>query len=221
MKPTLVFTLGLLVLGGCQSVASETVLPGIENTTPEILLGHVPGGLPADFYDRARDATSDSVRAYISLSDEITASGGMGSERLRPLVAPDWWPSEQQGFAYFGDQGLRTLGTSAVSRLLVQSARLTAQDTIEVGVIACVDTTGVLILPADSADPPESLWEWHPHYEDFQGEPAQWAQIEAFLDSPDVSWGSPEAVVFWFKGPTTGSLLLTSSQPWWGVYSCV
>ena len=72
-----------------------------------------------------------------------------------------------------------------------------------------------------SADPPESLWEWHPHYEDFEGEPSQWAKIEAFLESPDVSWGSPEAVVFWFEGPTMASLLLTSSEPWWGVYSCV
>ena len=70
MKPTLVLT--LLVLSGCQNVPSETVLPG-DTTAPEILLGHVPGGLPADFYDRARDTTDKAVRAYIALSDEITA----------------------------------------------------------------------------------------------------------------------------------------------------
>jgi len=221
MKPTLVLTLSLLVLGGCDSVPSDTVLPGVASTTPGVLLGHVPGGLPADFYDRARDATSEAVSAYIALSEEITGSGGADPERLRLLVSPEWWPAEKAGFAYFGDQGLRTLGTSDVSRLLVQSARITAEGTIEVGVIACVDTTSVLILPLDSADPPESLWEWHPHYEDFEGEPSQWAQIEAFLESPDLSWGSPEAVVFWFEGPTMTSLLLTSSEPWWGVYSCV
>lgn len=220
MKPILILTLSVLALTGCNSVPSETVLPS-DTTDPEILLGHVPGGLPADFYDRARASTGEAVRAYVALSDDISATGGADPERLRALVAPEWWPAEQEGFAYFGDQGLRTLGTSVVSGVLVQSARLTAEDTIEVGVIACVDTTPVLVLPSESADPPESLWDWHPHYEDFEGEPSQWAQIEAFLESPDVSWGSPEAVVFWFEGPSMGSLLLTSSEPWWGVYPCV
>ena len=218
MKPLLALT--LLVLGGCQNVPTETVFPA-DTTAPEILLGHVPGGLPADFYDRVRDATDKEVRAYVALSDEITASGGVDPLSLRPLVSPEWWPAEEEGFAYFGDRGLRTLGTSQVSRVLVQSARLTAEDTTEVGVIACVDTTSVLVLPSDSADPPEILWEWHPHYEDFEGEPSQWAQIEAFLESPDVSWGSPAAVVFWFEGATMDSLVLTSSEPWWGMYSCV
>ena len=220
MKLLLTLTLSLLSLAGCQTLEKEIVLPGTDDPSPEILLGHVPGGLPADFVEDAAIVTGEAVLAYVALSDQITAQGGANSHLMAPLVSPEWWVSEQEGFAYFVSEGLRTQGTSEVLQFLVQSARVTPRDTVEVGVIACVDTTGVLVFPIESPDPPDILWQWHPHYEEFEGEASQWANIEEFLDDPRVSWGSPEAVVFWFEGPTMDTLVLSSSEPWWGVYSC-
>lgn len=210
----------LLMLAGCQNPGTEIVLPGVEPEPPELLLGHVPGGLPEGFYDDAALMTRAAIERYVALSDEITAQGGEGAERIAPMVSPEWRAEELSGFSYFEREGLRSMGVSTVSRFLVQSARLTPGSTVEVGAIACVDTTDVLVFPRDTADPPEILWQWHPHYEDFEGEESDWALIEQFLETPDLSWGSSEAVVFWFEGPTMESLVLTSTEPWWGVYSC-
>lgn len=221
MKPLVLISLALFVLTGCQTLEQEIVLPGVNDPSPPILLGHVPGGLPADFYEDAAEVTREAVLGYVALSDQITAEGGVNPQSMKPLVSPEWWVVEQEGFAYFVEEGFRTQGTSEVSQFLVQSARLTPSDTVEVGVIACVDTTEVIVFPTESPNPPEILWQWHPDYEDFQGEASDWAAIEDFLEDPRVSWGSPQAVVFWFEGPAMDSLLLSSSEPWWGVYSCL
>ena len=220
MKSLVLLVVPILALGGCQFVDRESVAPGSDSAPDALLLGHVPGGVPEGFFEDARDASEDVLRRYIQVSESITAQGGGQSEPMRELVTPEWWSSEVDGFEYFQDENLRTVGESSLSRMLVQSARRTPANTIEVGVIACVDGTDLFVVPIDTPDPPESVWDWHPHYEDFEGAEAQWAEIEAFLTTPGVSWGSPEAVVFWFEGPTMGSLALASSEPWWGVYPC-
>jgi hypothetical protein len=221
MKPLLLTGLALVTLTGCQTPETNTVAPGQATPSSEILLGHIPGGLPSGFYDHADTNARAALVRYIELSDQITATGGSEPQAMSALVGSDWWLAEQEGFAYFVDTGLRTVGTSEISKFLVQSARLTSQGTVEVGVIACVDTTGVFVLPLEADEPPEEIWQWHPDYEDFEGDAAQWAALEAFLEQPQLSWGSQDAVVFWFEGPTLDSLVLTRSEPWWGVYPCV
>jgi hypothetical protein len=220
MKVSLAIVWSILLVGGCQGPEGEVVAPA-ENENPDtVLLGHVPGGLPEAFLEDASEHSRVALQRYIELSDAISAQGGEGASELRPWVSPEWWPSEQESFAFYEETGSRSLGSSQLSRFLVQSARFTPRGTVEVGVIACVDTTDVFVLPVELRDPPALLWEWHPDYEDFPGGPAEWADIEGFLSHPDVSWGSAEPVVFWFEGPDLASLLLTSSSPWWGVYSC-
>lgn len=221
MKPLLCCVVVVSVLTGCQTLEQEVVAPGGEGVAPDILLGHVPGGLPEDFYDEAEMVTHEAVLEYVATSDQITSGGALETQAMIPLVSPEWWESEQVAFDYFVESSLRTVGTSDVRNFLVQSARNTPSPSVEVGVIACVDTTAVFALPLEASNPPESVWEWHPHYEDFDGDPTQWEQIEAFLEQPGLSWGSVEPVVFWFEGPTMDSLVLISSMPWWGVYPCV
>ncbi|MGA1563125.1 MAG: hypothetical protein ACO35C_00705 [Pontimonas sp.] len=211
----------VLTLTGCDTAEAETLVPGVTPDSPDINFGQIPGGLPAGFYDEAEENVSVAVERYIAMSDEITAAGASDISSMEALVSPEWWETERAGFSHFVENSLRTVGTSQVSRFLVQSARITPEDTVEVGAIACIDTTGVFHLPVDAPDPPEVLWEWHPHYEDFEGDPAVWAEIEQFLEQPGLSWGAVEPVVFWFLGPAMDSLVLTSSEPWWGVYPCV
>ena len=61
MKPLLLMTLPLLALVGCQTLEQEIVLPGVDESPPAVLLGHVPGGLPADFYEDAAEVTGDAT----------------------------------------------------------------------------------------------------------------------------------------------------------------
>lgn len=218
MKLSLVVVWLVLLMGGCQGPEADVVAPADEGDT--VLLGHVPGGLPEEFLDDAGEHSRAALQRYIELSDSISARGGQGASELRPWVSPEWWASERDGFVFYEETDSRTLGTSEVSRFRVQSARVTPRETIEVGVIACIDTTQVFVLPEQLEDPPALLWEWHPDYEDFAGDSGEWTDIDRFLSHPDVSWGSAEPVVFWFEGPTMASLLLSSSSPWWGVYSC-
>ena len=217
--PLLIAT--VIMLTGCGMAESETVVPGVAPDTSEINFGLIPGGLPAGFYDDAEKHAGLAVERYIAVSDAITSTGATDISAMKNLVSPEWWETERSGFAHFVDNSLRTVGTSDVSRFLVQSARMTPGDMVEVGAIACIDTTGVFHLPVDAIDPPEEVWQWHPHYEDFEGDPGVWEEIEQFLEQPGLSWGTMEPVVFWFLGPAMESLVLTSSEPWWGVYPCV
>ena len=59
MKPLLLITLPLLALVGCQTLEQEIVLPGVDESPPAVLLGHVPGG-----------------SLHQSLPGQITRSGG-------------------------------------------------------------------------------------------------------------------------------------------------
>jgi hypothetical protein len=220
MKPACIAIVAAALLGGCQ-VSEDTghrLVPG--NPMERVLLGQVPGGVPAEFHDDALHHATQAVARYVEVSDLITTLGGVDPEPMRVLVSPHWWSSEVAGFEYFSQQRVRTLGQSAVSSILLQSARTTPDGITEVGVIACVDTTSLFVLQHDTPDPPAEVWQWHPHYEDFAGEPSSWLAIEAFLETPGVSWGSHEAVVFWFEGAHLSSLVLVGSEPWWGVYSC-
>ena len=76
MKPLLLMTLPLLALVVCQNLEQEIVLPGVDDSPPAVFLGHVPGGLPADFYEDAAEVTGQAVLRYVALSDQITRSGG-------------------------------------------------------------------------------------------------------------------------------------------------
>lgn len=89
MNPLLLITLPLLALVGCQTLEQEIVLPGVDESPPAVLLGHVPGGLPADFYEDAAEVTGEAVLRYVALSDQITAEGGVNPQSMKPLVSPE------------------------------------------------------------------------------------------------------------------------------------
>ena len=81
MKPLLLITLPLLALVGCQTLEQEIVLPGVDESPPAVLLGHVPGGLPADLYEDAAEVTGEAVLRYVALSDQVTPGSSGGGYR--------------------------------------------------------------------------------------------------------------------------------------------
>jgi hypothetical protein len=149
-----------ITLTGCGMAESETVVPGVAPDNSEINFGLIPGGLPEGFYDDAEEHAGQAVERYIAVSDAITSTGATDISAMKALVSPEWWETERSGFSHFVDNSLRTVGTSEVSRFLVQSARITPDDMVEVRAIACIDTTGVRlrVSPARSLGLVVSGW---------------------------------------------------------------
>lgn len=214
----LVMTVSLLV--SCQAVEEEEIAPGDHAMATLEATATPARQLPPDFLERAAVRAQTQVERYLELSDQITENGGADPEAIATVVTKQWLPEEIAGFAYYEQEGLRTWGTTGLSEVLVQSAHVRLDSLIEVGVIACVDSSGVFVLPLEGDDPPEIVLQWHPNYEDFEGSDNQWNVLEEFLGQPGLTWGPNEAVVFWLLGERLEQLVIDSSEQWWGVYPC-
>lgn len=207
-----------ILISGCEAPELQVTevsgdITGLSQWAPERLL-------PANFYDLALEEASVVVGSYLATSDAITSEGGKSWQPISSLVSERWLSEEQEGFRYFEREGLRSIGETTFDSLIVQSAHITLDQQVEVGILACIDGTGVFVLPTDYDDPPEILWQWHPAYEDFEGDEGQWEQLEEYLSQPGVTWGEERAVQAWLVGEAVHSLVIDSWEQWWGVYEC-
>lgn len=177
--------------------------------------------LPADdlFYGAALGATK-SIEAYLERSDVITSEGGSDPRRMASLVTPQWYPKEEEGFARFSAAQERTLGQTTVDGLQVQLARQVPGGGLDIGVIACVDATKVLVLGLEDGDPPAEVLQWQGEWESFDGTAEEWEVIEGFWATTSARWGQRNAVVFWLVGESTDELLVDHTEQWWGISRC-
>ena len=176
--------------------------------------------VPDDFYNVARIGAEKAIRGYLERSDIITQDSGSQPQRMKPLVTESWYPWEEKGFEYFSRTGDRTVGETTFDDPVLQLARLTPSGVYDVGVIGCVDTTRIFVLPESEPNPPDLVLEGHPGYELFDGDDAAWAEIDAFYNGTTARWGDRRAIVFWLVGDTLDTLLIDSSEEWWGVQEC-
>lgn len=174
-----------------------------------------------DFYEQAGEAASRVLSGYLSASDDITAAGGLNPEAIEPWVSPPWLPKEREGFAFFITHHERTVGVSRFDNPVVQLARLTPEKMLDVGVMVCIDTTEVMVIPLDAPDPPDEVMMWHPNYQDFEGTDQEWAVIEDYFATVPVRGGDRRTIVFWFVGETLEDLVVDSSEEWWGANWCL
>lgn len=216
MKHTLIALLSTVLLVGCSPVESVAVLPVVATEAPPVASPQ----LPDDFYALAGAAALGLLTAYLITSDEITQDAGLNPDRMSRWVSPEWLDKELEGFRYYQETQERTVGDSAVDSAVVQLARITPEATLDVGVMACVDTTAVLVMPPDTPDPPNEVLAWHPHYEGFDGSDQEWAVIEDFFATVPVRIGDRRAIVFWLTGDTLDTLVVDSSEEWWGINEC-
>jgi hypothetical protein len=217
MKHTLMAILWSTLLGGCAPVES---LPSLPLPEAQVVAGASPQ-LPEDFYARAEVAALVVLTNYLATSDVITQEAGQNPTRMSRWVTPEWLEQELEGFRYYTKSSERTVGQSVVERAVVQLARITPEDILDVGVMACVDTTAVLLLPANTPDPPEEVLRWHPRYEEFDGTEEEWAVIEEFFATVPVRLGDRRTIVFWLVGESFDTLLVDSSEEWWGTNECL
>lgn len=218
---SLLIVLSVLFATGCQAAPASDVAPSPGGSADPATHRVLPSReLPPTLYDDARSAALELVGAYVAATDAITAVGGADALRIAPVVSADWLAQEEEGFEYYHTNNLRSVGTTVMSRLMVQSAHLTAEGHVEVGVLVCVDGTDLFVIPAEYRDPPESVRQAHPDYEDFSGDEAQWLEIQDYLSQPGVIWGDIAAVEAWLTGPSVDALSIDSWEQWWGVYPC-
>ena len=206
-----------LLLVACEA---PVILPETGGSTDSQSLVQPRRELPPTFFEEAANQSEEVIDRYLSTTDEITAQGGGNTEPIKALVSPSWLPKEREGFESYRTRGLRSVGSTVAHSVVIQNAHITLEGAIEVGAMVCVEGTDLFVIPAEYEDPPEIVWQWHPDYEDFEGEESDWEDIEQYLSQPDVTWGNAVAIQTWLVGESFESLVIDSWEPWWGVYEC-
>lgn len=205
-------------LAGCQNVEatpSSTVLAA--TATP-------PAAEGSNELDRGFDrALEESVRVilrYLELTDAITAASGQGSERITGVVTPRWLSVEHEALAAYRERAERTLGQTRFEDYRLQLVRRTPAGGWDVGVIGCVDSSGVFVLGSQEPDPPPEFVAWFLNPEEYLGTDEEWEAIEAYALADLPRTGSRQRVVFWLSGEELDSLAIDSSEQWWAERSC-
>jgi hypothetical protein len=176
--------------------------------------------LPEGFYDEALGFSERVIQSYLDTSDAITQERGQGASRMQALVTSSWFPMEQEGFAYYRTTGERTLGQSVLETSQVQLARRTPEGMLDIGVITCIDTTGVLLVGPEDPDPPEGLMEWLALRTESVPSIEEGETFSAYFDQTQARTGDRRAVVFWLVGESLDQLKIDHSEQWWGITLC-
>jgi hypothetical protein len=211
-----------LCVVGVLGTAACGVVPAGEQSTmapPLVEAGPVVESLPEGFYDQANGFATRVIEEYLETSDAITADRGEGSQRMQDLVSSSWFPVEEDGFAYYRATGERTVGKSVLETSRVQLARRTPEGILDIGVITCIDTTGVLVLGSEDPDPPQPVVDWL----EKRMTPELPDDVEAigdYFEQTSARPGDRRAIVFWLVGNSLDQLRVDHSEQWWGVTLC-
>jgi len=177
----------------------------------------VPSVHPLD----AKDDATRVVAQYLELTDQIGADGGEGAARIHTVVTTRWYPREEAGFDEYRLRNIRTIGQTKFDGLEVQSVRIDRDGLLEVAVFMCVDSTGVLVVPSNSPEPPEDLLQW------LQGATAPETPDEAtaqaweeFLSTYEAHRGFREPILVWLRGEEMSTLRIDSTENWMGAHPC-
>ena len=232
-----VVMLGLVVLSGCTAAGAQTAGIDLSDTggpsespaaTSDTLVSPPADGPPVrpDVFPVLRatdvnDAVSETVSRYATSTDEATRSGGEESSAMEQVVTAEWLPIEQRGFREYRQRQIRTIGSTRVDHLTVQSARWTAQGTVEVAVFACIDARSVWVIDADATEPPVDLVDWlergSPPDEPSDEQVVAW---EEYAASVQPQLGVSEPVLFWLVGAQPHQLRIDATETWRGYHPC-
>lgn len=171
-------------------------------------------------YDVAEDQARNLLERYLRLTDTITSESGEKPERIREVVSDEWWLTELADFEAYRSKGERTVGETTFDSFVLQVARVTVDDTVDLSVFACVDSAGVFVLGPGVSDPPAEVLALHPHYDEFSGTDEERAIIDSYFLDNEVRFGQRQPVVFWLTGSDVESLVIDSQEQWWGEHPC-
>ena len=101
--------------------------------------------------DEALMAGVDGYNAYLKVSDEITAGGGAGGERIKPFVSEELLPSFVEGYESLSRRQIRSVGSTQIDSERLQT--WSAKDGVAtVSFYVCVDVSQVRIIDATGND---------------------------------------------------------------------
>ncbi|TFC38594.1 hypothetical protein [Cryobacterium sp. TMT2-42-4] len=131
--------LGTLALTGC---TPEPAPPA-----PQASETSAPTDSPVFASDEeALAAATEAYAAYLRTSDEISAAGGVGSERMEPLVSSGLFQSELEGFQGFVDANARSVGETTFIVQGMQSAAYLRPEQTTISLYVCENVTGLDVI---------------------------------------------------------------------------
>lgn len=160
------------------------------------------------------------IERYLHLTDEIGAQGGEDAQRISSVVTTDWLLREREGFADYLTGGIRTIGRTRFDHVAVQSARLTAQDEVEVAVFLCVDSSSVWVIDATAPEPPDDLVEWLENPNPPEPDEVSWDLWAQYAGEARARPGHREPILVWLLGSDVTSLRVDSTENWLGAHPC-
>ncbi|WP_104100228.1 hypothetical protein [Cryobacterium sp. M96] len=131
--------LGTLALTGCTPEPVPQAPQASETTAPT--------DAPVFASDEeALAAATEAYAAYLRTSDEISAAGGVGSERMEPLVSSGLLQSELEGFQGFVDANARSVGATTFIVHGMQSAAYLRPEQTTISLYVCENVTGLDVI---------------------------------------------------------------------------
>ena len=98
-------------------------------------------------------AAEKAYAAYLKVSDEVAQGGGHDADRLIGLAAGNLLTDDRSGFQTFVAKGWRSVGSTKLTNIELQSADLKAGPGTPAAVVTylCEDVSGVDVLDASGA----------------------------------------------------------------------
>ena len=132
--------LAVLLLAGC--------VPGEPVVTPE----PDPDVTPVFASDEeALAAATEAYAKYLEVADSIRADGGNNPDRVSAVVTPDRVAEELDGFAYFSDNEVSTVGSIELADIELQQY-FDLDEKAEVTIYACQDASSIRFVDSSGVD---------------------------------------------------------------------
>lgn len=125
--------------------------------TPAATPGPTPTPTPTAIFsseDEALAAATDAYQQYLAVSDQVSADGGIDSERLKPFLTNSYWPTEKASIEQLRTRGLHTDGNSTFDgahliEINDEIGTLTVRLCADVSRVRIVDSAGTDVTPVD------------------------------------------------------------------------
>ena len=128
-------------------------LSGCGTDTPVTIPTQQPTSEPLFASDEEALAAAEAAYSkYLSISDEIGASGGEDVDRLAAAVTGEQLLREEEAFASYVEKGLKTVGQTQLRAFEIQQSTQSESDIASIGAYACADASGVRVFDKSGKD---------------------------------------------------------------------
>ena len=131
--------------------------------TPEPAKPHTPAPSSTPLFasdEEALAAAEEAYAAYLAVSDQISAEGGLYPERIDAHVVPELRDQARKSLEAFRERNLHTAGLSSFDSTRLQGvsypeaggAKVTIYACLDIGSVRLISESGSDVTPADRVD---------------------------------------------------------------------